>query len=319
MKKLILILTVSFALTTAQGQTNVYHSFPDSAVWRVDHHSHYNLQYPFDVKYYFQYYMTGDTLINLNVYKKIFESYVKVDVILWTYPTDPPTSTNAHYVGALRDDSLANMTFFVLPNSNADSLLYDYNLSVGDTVKGLTSTYPSIYTMVVSSVDSVLINGQYRTKWNINNFWGSDSIYIIEGIGSSTGLIEQLYSYAIEFTDRYLVCVKDSSNTLFVSDYNSDMGCNLIYEGLNETHSNNSFNCYPNPFTSQTTFQIDKGFKNATLTVYNSFGQRVTQYDNISGQTFTLNRENMRSGVYFFILLQEGITVGTGKLILTDK
>lgn len=315
MKKYLLILTVFFIIPFAQGQTNVYHSFPDSAIWRVDYHSHNPFQYPYEVKYYFQYYVTGDTLINSNIYKKIFKSYVGVDVLLWSLPTDPPTPTPAYYAGALRDDSLANKTFFVFPNTATDSLLYDYNLIVGDTVKGLISEYAN---MVVLSVDSILITGQYRTRWNLNH-WSNDSINIIEGIGSSAGLIEQLYSYNIDFTDRYLVCVKDSSSTIFVSDYNSTIGCNLIYEGLNEIISGYTFKCYPNPFTTKITIQTEIVLKNASLIVYNSFGQRIKQMDNISGQSFTLHRDNLPSGVYFLQVTQDNNTLITDKLVITDN
>jgi len=314
MKKLILILTVFISLTAAQGQTNVYHSFPDSAIWRVDYRSYQPSPYAYFVMYYFQYSITGDTLINSNVYKKIFKSYDVVNVTTWDLPTDPPTSTAAHYVGALRDDSLLNKTFFVFPNESTDSLLYDYNLSVGDSMKGFISETP----ITVSSMDSILINGQYRNRWFFHQW--NDSTYIIEGIGSLQGLIEPIgWNYSVDFTDRYLICVKDNSNTIFTSGYNSAWDCNLIYVGLNEINSDNNFNCYPNPFTTESTIQTDKGFKNATLTVYNSFGQQVKQFDNISGQTITLHRDNLTSGMYFFRFLQDDKVLGTGKLIIADK
>jgi hypothetical protein len=145
----------------------------------------------------------------------------------------------------LRDDSVTNKTFFVFPNRNNDSLLFDYNLAVGDTMKE-----HSVYTnsnLVVSSVDSILINGQYRKRWNFHKGLNNDSTYFIEGVGSSGGLIEPLNTYAIDFTYRHLVCVKDSAATLFVSNCNSAQGCQLIVEGINEKEFGNNFQISPNP------------------------------------------------------------------------
>jgi len=57
-------------------------------------------------------------------------------------------------MGALGDDSLANKSFFVFPDQNTDTLLFDYNLAVGDTIRGYL---PANCTITINSVDSVLI------------------------------------------------------------------------------------------------------------------------------------------------------------------
>ena len=59
---------------------------------------------------------------------------------------------------------------------------------------------------------------------------------------------------------------------------------------------------YPNPFSQSTTFESNYALKNATLYLYNSFGQLVRQIENISGQSFILERLDLRSGIYFIIL-----------------
>lgn len=321
MKKQIFVLTVFLlTLSVGQGQTNVYHSFPESAVWRVDYYCHNTLQYVINANYYFQYSITGDTLINSNTYKKIYRSFVFEDNVYHDTPITPTPPPPSGYVGALRDDSISNKTFFIFANTNDDSLLYDYNLGVGDTLRGFITLYIDTFHIkpIVSSIDSILINGQYRKRWNFDSI-GYSPLYIIEGIGASTGLIEQIYTYAIDFLDRFLICVKDDSTVLFVSNYNSSFGCNLIYAELNEINSNYSFNCYPNPFSSQMTLQTNNILKNATLTIYNSFGQQVTQIKNISGQTLTLHRDNLSSGLYFLQLTQDNKILTTDKIVITDK
>jgi len=75
---------------------------------------------------------------------------------------------------------------------------------------------------------------------------------------------------------------------------------------------------FPNPFSTQTTLQSDKFFKDVTLTAYNSFGQIVKQIKNINGQTITFNRDNLPSGLYFIRLTEEN-KIYTDKLVITDN
>jgi hypothetical protein len=75
---------------------------------------------------------------------------------------------------------------------------------------------------------------------------------------------------------------------------------------------------YPNPFSDETTFQTTEDLKGASLTVYNSYGHLVKQIKNISGQTFTLARENLSGGLYIIILEQDGKILASDKLIVTD-
>ena len=317
MKKYLLLLTASLTLTVAHGQTNIYHPFPDSAFWRVD--KYYDEPFQSNwcfVKYYFQYYSSGDTLINSFVHKKIYRSFELVNVQSCSTYSIYPSGQPADYAGALRDDSVANKTFFVFKNKNNDSLLYDYNLIVGDTMKGF-----SLYTnsnLVVLSIDSVLINGQYRKRWNFPKDNNNDSTFFIAGVGSSGGLIEPLNTYAIDFTYRHLVCLKDSSVTFYTSTYISPMGCSLIINGTTEINSINAYSIYPNPFSTQTTLQTDVPLKNATLTLYNCFGQTVAQIKNINEQTVVFSRDNLASGLYFLQLTEDGKIVAADKLVIED-
>ncbi|MBI3500889.1 MAG: T9SS type A sorting domain-containing protein [Bacteroidetes bacterium] len=83
-------------------------------------------------------------------------------------------------------------------------------------------------------------------------------------------------------------------------------------------------NIFPNPFSSQTVLQSDNFFHNATLTVYNCFGQQVKEIKNISGQSVTFHRDNLASGIYFYKVTGDkgqgaGEVLGTGKLVITDN
>ena len=79
------------------------------------------------------------------------------------------------------------------PTADTDEeyLAYDFNLAVGDTVPSphLINGNPSIPepNLVIQSIDSVLISGSYRKRYNLDPVR-----YIVEGIGSSIGLMNPL-------------------------------------------------------------------------------------------------------------------------------
>jgi hypothetical protein len=75
---------------------------------------------------------------------------------------------------------------------------------------------------------------------------------------------------------------------------------------------------YPNPFSVETVLQTNILLHNATLTVSNYHGQTVKEIKNISGQTVTLNRANLPSGLHFVRLTQDNRVIATIKLIITD-
>ena len=89
-------------------------------------------------------------------------------------------------------------------------------------------------------------------------------------------------------------------------------------KGLNELSNEETISVYPNPFFSETTLQSDKIFKEANLTIYNSYGQEVKQIKNISGKTMTLYRDNLPSGRYLLRLTQDNKTITTELVITVD-
>lgn len=77
-------------------------------------------------------------------------------------------------------------------------------------------------------------------------------------------------------------------------------------------------NTYPNPFSSQTTLQLNNYVKDATVTISNVYGQTVRKINNISGQTVVLYRENLPNGLYYIWLTESNKTIATRKLVITE-
>lgn len=75
---------------------------------------------------------------------------------------------------------------------------------------------------------------------------------------------------------------------------------------------------YPNPFSTSTIIHTNTALENATLVVYNSFGQVIKKIDQLNEETIILHRDNLPNGVYFIQLTQDNILISTEKMIVTD-
>jgi hypothetical protein len=88
---------------------------------------------------------------------------------------------------------------------------------------------------------------------------------------------------------------------------------------VKELNDEDYFKIHPNPFSITTTLQTDKALEDATLVVFNFFGQVVKQINNLSGQEIVLHRDNLPGGLYFVRLMQGDEVIATEKLIITDN
>jgi hypothetical protein len=79
-----------------------------------------------------------------------------------------------------------------------------------------------------------------------------------------------------------------------------------------------TFEIYPNPFSKETTFYMAENLKNASLIVYDTYGQEIKQVRNVSGKTLTFQRENLLSGLYYVNLVENDKVIAIEKLVITD-
>ncbi|MBI2271934.1 MAG: T9SS type A sorting domain-containing protein [Bacteroidetes bacterium] len=137
-----------------------------------------------------------------------------------------------------------------------------------------------------------------RTLSNVKLF----NHFVITGAGPM-GILSNIYQTT---SQKYKV----------LTDYIDSCG---ILTGISENNTEtNSVFIYPDPFSSQTTFQTAKPFKNASLAVYNSICQTVKHMDNLAGQTIIFHRDNLPSGLYFVRLTQDNEVIAVDKLVITD-
>lgn len=252
--------------------------------------------------------MTGDTLINSQIYHKL--NITSIQVISSTCGPN----TTIGYKGAIRQDSSIKKVFIVPPFSSAEEVLYDFNLQVGDTIAGYLGTTFSTMPEIVQSIDSVLVGGNYHKRWEVNALY---QIYFIEGVGSTYGLIAQLPGGNIsDQPTRAINCFSVNNTTLYPA---IPTHCNLITSENAIDAITNQITVFPNPFSEVITIQTTLSFKSASLVIYNSFGQEVKQINTISGKSFVMPRDDLSVGVYFFRMTEANETIYAGKFVITDK
>lgn len=133
MKRLILFSIFTLELLKTYSQTNVYFPFPDSnAVWCDS--AGFNQQVTISCGIS-SYAFNGDTVVNAKTYHKLhiigMSYYVSISHCSGGNPY-PPYSA---YAGAIRQDIVEKKVYFLPPSATRDSLLYNFSLGVGDTLR----------------------------------------------------------------------------------------------------------------------------------------------------------------------------------------
>lgn len=170
----------------------------------------------------------------------------------------------------------------------------------------------------------------------------NDDGFLIAGRTSSFGLLDDIYLIKTD-SNGNSTCNTFSANTSVISQNsltsNSQIQINAggiignpvtkINNGsLITTHcatamepifeKENSITITPNPFSNHATIFTEKSLNNATVIIYNSFGQEVKQIERIFGNTINLERSNLNSGIYYFWLKNDTEMIYKSKLIIVD-
>lgn len=241
-------------------QTGYYYQFPDSnAVWNF-HNNRYCMGGPND--YYYSVTMPGDTFINSKLYHKLSVSFVT--------PSGVGTCTTniLGYQGSVREDTAARKVFIIPSGSSTEELLYDFNMHVGDTVRGYLASGIFLGSKdYVHSLDSVMVGSSYRKRWHLNNTY---AIYLIEGVGSTYGLVKPSVGEIADVDLCYLDCFGQNEQTLYPDTVSL---CQQI-NGIDIISSSSEISLFPNPATNRITLQSPVALEQ--VKIYDVLGKDVT-------------------------------------------
>lgn len=251
------------------------------------------------------YKVEGDTIINQHSFKILYHSNEEFPVT-WT----------KH--GYIREDE---KKVYYSPYSEYDTvfqepgMVYDFDVELNDTltITSFAYNYPTEIEIVITSIDSILIEEEYRKKVSFacesidENFW-------IEGIGSNNGLIEPGFYCYIVCPTIELLCVKESENVIYHNEYYESCFIVGIHERLNKSLL---FQVFPNPaktkinIVAQTNNYSDILFKLCNLHGEILLIKRLTNYN-----YNMVNTEKLKAGLYFYTITNKSDLIQNGKIII---
>ncbi|NVO04210.1 MAG: T9SS type A sorting domain-containing protein, partial [Bacteroidetes bacterium] len=227
-----------------------------------------------------------------------------------------PPSTLAAPFGPLLFSICTPITF-----SQSPTICTGQSITVGNSTYTTSGTYIDTLTAVNTCDSIVTTNLTVNPMPDLSTTLGGVIITANQN-GGTYQWIDCSDSSAIGGATNQSYTATTNGNYAVIITLNSCLDTSLCVNvntvGIVETAKNNQLAIYPNPFSSQTVLQTDNIVKNATLTVYNSFGQIVKQIKNISGQTIIFHRDNLSSGLYFIQLTEENTIIILNKLVIID-
>jgi len=295
MKKSILIVFFFSLICANYSQAQQYYPFATSnAFWRINWGAANCIPLPPPEPNHseYQYIITGDTLIPPYIYHKL----IRTGNIRPC--ADPIKSfiSNTNPIGSFRNDTLNKKVFYLPIDSTNEVLLYDFNLSVGDTIHGYMEDLarlhfgPSYYAQI-DSVDSVLINTNYRKRWHVKHYSqviNIDPGEIIEGIGHTNGLLEGFFSGFD--SNGSLVCYSENGLPLYGSS-----PCETV--SVKELSLDKRFSVSPNPTNNILFINTDIDYN--TINIYSLSGKLVKT----QSASLQISVLDLPKGMYFIQLI----------------
>lgn len=128
--------------------------------------------------------------------------------------------------------------------------------------------------------------------------------YFVEGLGGPY--------FHIEYSQGGPT-IRDFELTYFSKNR---LSCGQFYSGVKSFEKQGfKFKISPNPFSETTVLEFPNEFTNASITIYTINGELVREINNIQGNGYTLNKDNLNSGVYIISVNHRG-TTSTQKLLI---
>lgn len=248
-------------------------------------------------------FVNQDTVINTFTYYKIYKTGI-------LFTDNSSISYQNQYVGAVRQSG--KKVFYIEKNGNAGQLLYDFDLRVGDTIKGLVAKGHR-----VDSID-ILPDGRKWFHLSKTMLHAMDQ-YIVEGIGSSGGLLNEPPVGHYMYTDSYLVCYAEDNQVIFTGVDYFECGCgDLVHVNETVLGQKAGISIYPNPAKQKLTVEIDSDKSiSGTIEMVNLAGITVikSRFAHLSGIQRIIFDIGLERGLYLIIIKTAGSSV-TRKLLI---
>jgi hypothetical protein len=277
---LTLIITFLFVPAYTQSPNNIVH---ENAVWStLDIHclptgttySTYHIKFE------------GDTIIEGLDYK-----------IIWRCDDEFLLSWN--FYGAIREDDQQQV--FLRPPFNFEGKIYDFGVSMGDTIQTTNHFLNSDpLTFVVTGVDSVLLLDRFRKRITVYEYDLMIEEVWIEGLGCPYGVLRSSnFGYGASCGLTESLCFEEAG--LLVYQHPAYNSCHYDAMVGSTEFKDLSVQIYPNPASDKMVIEMgnNEGHESdKTLHIYSMDGKCVLE-DTFYNPRQEINLESFNRGVYF--------------------
>lgn len=232
--------------------------------------------------------------------------------ILYTYLNTLPSDIELLYPAQFGNNLVLTPHTYVL---NAATIFTDtlYLNALGNS--NAVFVFQMNGALSTSTYSKVILINETKAK---NVFWKVEGAVSINDYSEFNGTIVcnngaiDLKS-GVQINGRALT----TTGTISTAEITANMppGCTLSIESINE-NTNKIISIYPNPFSSYTNIKINNEaqINKAELRIYNVFGTEVMN-SVITNQLTTIKKRNLASGIYFYKLINNNLTIQTGKIM----
>lgn len=200
------------------------------------------------------------------------------------------------YDAYVRQDSIERRVYIMDETDWTEKILYDFSLEVGDTVvsflTGSGCDYP-----IIDVVDSVLINGLYHRRLHIQNeSCMYDETYFIEGIGSTSGLLQEISQS--NDANHTLICVSHNGQAIY-PDAGSWCPYLLDVDNLSKSQK---VHVYPNPISQEQLLHIEVENKIYKIELYSVLQNKIDLLLVDGENQIVLDLNGIPKGIYFVVI-----------------
>ena len=227
-----------------------------------------------------------DTIANGNIYHKIISRSASYIVPNGTNPPVVPVNATYPdiYYGAMRESGKE----VYLLNGPGETLMFNFNAVIGSSVPSYSGTDE------VVGIDSVFLLGIYHKRYLTTD----TGYYIIEGVGSSRGLIPQINDGG---GDMAFYCFTDSSVVTFSPD--TTVPCTYIYpigyvSSIAQTTLDNEIKIYPVPVFDIVNITSTNFNGNCPARIVNYLGQVI--WSGLFNGDLNIAVSSWQKGLYYF-------------------
>ncbi|MBW6492379.1 MAG: T9SS type A sorting domain-containing protein [Lentimicrobium sp.] len=252
-------------------------------------------------------FIVGDTTIGEHVYSRLLSSGLHS----FTYQgITQSTPFENEFYAFIRTDSARTYKFF----DGHDELLYDFSLQAGDTLPITIINWSP--TVIIASVDTILIAGKYLKKFNLFDPGGSlNSSWYVEGIGHENGLDAPMN---IMFDNGYsFECYAENHVPVFPDGSTCDLTVDIVERPV----ANETILTYPNPsegiFTVTLNADTEKKLFVKIMGVSGNLIMSDTWHIKQGLNKHVFNLSGTSAGIYV-LFLHDGNSIIHNKIVLTE-